>query len=137
MSATIGTIVVGYLPTPEGTAAFDHAKEWAVASSARLVVVNTGRNGDFSHPNFATAQDLDAIEGELRAAGLAHEVLQPLDARPAAEVILGAARDHSADLIVIGLRSRSPVGKLITGSTAQYVLLDAPCPVLAVKGRAA
>jgi nucleotide-binding universal stress UspA family protein len=137
MSLDLDVVVIGYLPTPEGVAALEHGIRWAGAASARVVVVNTGRSGDFSHPNFATAQDLDAIEGELRAAGLAHEVLQPLDARPAAEVILGAARDHSADLIVIGLRSRSPVGKLITGSTAQYVLLDAPCPVLAVKGRAA
>ena len=47
-------VVVGYLPSPEGTAAYERAKGWAQASSARLVVVNTGRHGDFSHPSFAT-----------------------------------------------------------------------------------
>jgi nucleotide-binding universal stress UspA family protein len=129
----IETIVVGYLPTPEGSAAVEAAMRLAVATAARLVVVNTGRNGDYSHPSFATAQDVDAIETELTEAGVVHEVLQPTDGRPAAEAVLGAAIHHSADLIVIGLRRRSPVGKLITGSTAQHILLDAPCPVLSVK----
>jgi nucleotide-binding universal stress UspA family protein len=127
-------IVVGYLPSPEGTAAFERAKEWAQVASARLVVVNTGHHGDYHHPSFATAQDLDAIDAELTHVGVEHEVFQPTDGRPSAEAILGAALRHDADLIVIGLRRRSPVGKLITGSTAQHVLLDAECPVLTVKG---
>ena len=38
-----------------------------------------------------------------------------------------------ASLIVIGLRRRTPTGKLLTGSQAQRTLLDANCPVLAVK----
>ncbi len=129
----IETIVVGYLPTPEGSAAIETAIRLATATQARLVVVNTGRNGDYSHPSFATAQDIDAIETELTEAGVAHEVLQPTDGRPAAEAVLGAAIASAADLIVIGLRRRSPVGKMITGSTAQHILLDASCPVLSVK----
>ena len=50
-----------------------------------------------------------------------------------AEDLIGIAEDSDADLIVIGLRRRTPVGKLILGSNAQRILLDAPCPVLAVK----
>jgi len=133
MSIDVTTIVVGYLPTPQGAAALDHAKEWAVGNSARLLLVNTGRNGDYSHPSFANAQDLDAIGAELTQAGVEHEVIQTTDGKSAAEAILVTAKAESADLIVIGLRRRSPVGKLITGSTAQHVLLDAPCPVLTVK----
>ncbi len=135
MTGELRTIVAGYLPTPEGSAALEHAKRWALAQGARLVVVNTGRNGDYSHPSFATAQDIDAIETELGEAGLDHEVVQPTDGTAAAEAILGAAITSSADLIVIGLRRRTPVGKLVTGSTAQQILLDAPCPVLSVKPR--
>jgi len=50
-----------------------------------------------------------------------------------AEDIIAVAQEVSADFIVIGLRRRSPVGKLILGSNAQRILLEAPCPVLAVK----
>ena len=51
-----------------------------------------------------------------------------------AEAILGLATSEQADLLVIGSRRRSPVGKLIMGSTVQRVLLDAPMPVLVTKG---
>jgi nucleotide-binding universal stress UspA family protein len=127
------TIVVGYLPTPEGSAAVDHAMARARETGARLIVINTGRNGDYSHPNFATAEDLDALEQELTDAGIDHDIQQPTNGQPAALEILGAAVEFGAELIVIGIRRRSPVGKLIAGSTAQHVLLDAPCPVLTVK----
>jgi nucleotide-binding universal stress UspA family protein len=132
-SLDLRTIVAGYLPTPEGNAALEAAQRWALAGGARLIVVNTGRDGDYSHPNFASAQDIDAIDAELAQAGIEHDVQQPTDGRSAAESILGAASANGADLIVIGMRRRSPVGKLITGSTAQQILLDASCPVLSVK----
>jgi len=43
------------------------------------------------------------------------------------------AREKEIDEIVIGIKKRSKVGKFIFGSTAQYVILEAPCPVLTVK----
>jgi nucleotide-binding universal stress UspA family protein len=43
------------------------------------------------------------------------------------------AKEHSIDEIIIGVEKRSKVGKFIFGSTAQYVILEAPCPVLTVK----
>jgi len=129
------TIVVGYIPTPEGSAAVDEAIAEARLRGARLAVVNTGHFGNFSHPNFATAQDIDALDGQLTEAGIEHEIRRPTDDQAPAQAILGVATETRADLIVIGVRRRSPVGKVLTGSTAQEVLLDADCPVLAVKAR--
>jgi nucleotide-binding universal stress UspA family protein len=126
-------IVVGYIPTPEGVAAFERAKVEATLRRARLFVVNTGQSGNYASPSFASAEDLDAIDDELKAAGIGHEVLQPTTGLPAAAEIVRVAEEQAAGLIVIGIRRRSPVGKLIMGSTAQEVLLSAPCAVLAVK----
>ena len=128
-----GTIVVGYIPTPEGVAAFERAKAEALLVGASLVVVNTGQSGNFASTSFATPQDIDAIEAELTDAGIEHEVTQSTGALAPAEEILRVAAEKAADLIVIGVRKRTPVGKLFLGSTSQQVLLDANCPVLAVK----
>jgi nucleotide-binding universal stress UspA family protein len=43
------------------------------------------------------------------------------------------AAEERAELIIVGIRRRSKVGKLLMGSTAQYIILKAPCPVLTVK----
>ena len=126
-------IVVGYIPSAEGLAALEYAIEQTALASSRLIVINTGHHGNYADPSFADPRDLDALTAQLAAKGIDHEVRQPVEGRSAAEEILDAATSTGADLIVIGLRRRSPVGKLITGSTAQQVLLDAECPVVAVK----
>jgi nucleotide-binding universal stress UspA family protein len=132
-----GTVVVGYIPTPEGIAAFERAKDEAVLDGSTLVVVNAGQSGNFTGSTFASPADIDAIDTELSGAGIPHEVIQATDQLAPAEEILRVAADKDARLIVIGVRRRTPVGKLILGSTSQQVLLDAQCPVLAVKaGRA-
>ena len=129
-------IVVGYIPSPEGIAAFERAKDEALLRSEPLFVVNTGQDGNYASPLFASPEDVDAIQAELNAAGISHEMLQPTTGLAAADEILRIAEEQDAALIVIGLRHRSPVGKLLLGSTAQQVLLDAPCAVLAVKAKA-
>jgi nucleotide-binding universal stress UspA family protein len=127
------TIVVGYIPRPEGLAAVDAAITEAERRGEKLVVVNTGHHGDYADPSFAAAQDLEALDAQLTERGIEHDVRQPTRGLAPADELLDVAAEVDARLIVIGLRRRNPLGKLITGSTAQQVLLDAACDVLAVK----
>ena len=122
------TVVVGYVPKPEGEAALAKAIEEARLRGAELIVVNShrARTGE-GEP------DLGAARAKLEESGITYDVRQLVRGFEAAEDIVSVAEANDAELIVIGLRRRSPVGKLILGSNAQRVLLDAHCPVLAVK----
>ena len=131
----MGTIVVGYVPKPEGKAALRRAAEEARLRNSRLVVVNSHRGGrEFDSEDALNSEaQLEEVRKALRDAGVEHEVRQLVRGMDPAEDLVNVANEVNAEFIVIGLRRRSPVGKLILGSNAQRVLLDAPCPVLAVK----
>ena len=131
----MGTIVVGYVPKAEGDAALERGIEEAKLRGSKLVVVNSHRGGDnFDGKASAEAdQQMSAVEKTLKESGVDHEVRQLVRGFEPSEDLLKFASDVDAELIVIGLRKRSPVGKLILGSNAQRVLLDASCPVLSVK----
>ncbi|ABS03018.1 nucleotide-binding universal stress UspA family protein [Kineococcus radiotolerans] len=128
-------IVVGYVANPEGRAALGRAGEAAVHYAVPLVVVHSRRPG--REVDAAEAERLaevhESVRAELTAAGLGHELREVPDSEDPADDLILAAEETGASLIVIGLRRRTPVGKLILGASAQRILLDAPCPVLAVK----
>lgn len=134
----MGTIVVGYVPKPEGKAALKRAAEEAKLRGMRLVVVNSHRGGrEFdSDDAIESESQLQEVKSELAGHGVEHDVRQLVRGMDPAEDLVNVASEVGAEMIVIGLRRRSPVGKLILGSNAQRVLLDAPCPVLAVKAGA-
>ncbi len=127
----MSTIVAGYVPTPEGEAALDWAIEHAKADGARLVVVATP--GAETGEAISEEQQIDALESRLRDAGLEGEVVHFRGAGGAADPILDRAKSDDVTLVVIGQRRRSPVGKLVLGSTSQRILLEADAPVVAVK----
>jgi nucleotide-binding universal stress UspA family protein len=123
----MATVVVGYVPKPEGEAALEAAILEARRRDAELVVVNARRE------NADAVPDLDAVRTRLTESGVKFDLREVVRGLDASEDLIAIAEDTAAELIVIGLRRRTPVGKLILGSNAQRVLLDAPCPVLAVK----
>jgi nucleotide-binding universal stress UspA family protein len=115
-------IVVGYSARPEGRAALKRALSEAQLRAAVLVVVNTSPDAEAA-----------GLADQLAASGVSYEIRTAPDPQDSAEELIRTAETTEADFIVIGLRRRSPVGKLLLGSNAQRVLLDAACPVLAVK----
>jgi nucleotide-binding universal stress UspA family protein len=127
----VGTIVVGYVPRAEGRAALDTAIGEARTHGARLVVVNSHR-GDRDDV-LDSEKELAAIKAQLVESGVEHEVRQIVRGQDPAADLIEVADSVGAEFIVIGLPRRSPVGKLILGSNAQRILLEASCPVLAVK----
>jgi len=131
----MGVIVVGYVPKAEGHAALRLAAEEAKLRDASLVVVNSHRGGrEFDRDDAEEVETaLEEVRDQLTKAGVEHEIRQLVRGMDPAEDLINGAAEVAADFIVIGLRRRSPVGKLILGSNAQRILLDAPCPVLAVK----
>ncbi len=131
----MGSIVVGYVPKPEGRAALRRAAEEACLRNVRLVVVSSHRGGrEFDREDVVESEaQLREMRERLDEAGVEHEIRQLVRGVDPAEDLITVAGEVGAEFIVIGLRRRTPVGKLILGRNAQRVLLDAPCPVLAVK----
>ncbi|HET7736110.1 MAG TPA: universal stress protein [Nocardioidaceae bacterium] len=127
------SVVVGYVPSPEGEAALRHGVEQARRLGTRLVVVNSSRGDALVDERYALPEQVEALDRRLAEENLDHVLVHGFRGHDAADELLEAAHEHRADLIVIGVRRRSPLGKLIMGSTAQRVLLEALCPVLAVK----
>lgn len=129
-------IVVGFIRSPEGQAAVDAAVEEARRRGGRLVVVHSSKGGDQDADTVIADRDaLEAVEAKLRGDGVEVVVRDFARGNDPAEDLVDVANSEQAALIVIGLRRRSPVGKLLMGSNAQQILLTADCPVLAVKAR--
>ena len=132
------SIVVGYIPTREGRAALRRAAAECELRRTPLVVIHS--QGSAKHYDADDLVRLEtALEGvrdRLAEVGVGVEVRELVRAREPAEDLIEVAESSHAELIVIGLRRRTPVGKLLLGSNAQRILLDSPCPVLAVKAPA-
>jgi nucleotide-binding universal stress UspA family protein len=130
-------IVVGYVMTDESRAALEWAIRQADRGDVEIVVTHSIRGGGSMDTEqaevLAYRKELDAIEQRLTDAGIPHLTRRLIRGLSPAEDLAQVAEEERADLIAIGIRQQSRVGKLIMGSDAQQILLTARCPVVAVK----
>jgi nucleotide-binding universal stress UspA family protein len=129
----VSTVLVGYVPGPEGDAALAYGAKEAAVYGWRLVVVNTTRGDTLIDDRFLQAEGLAALQARVASLGLDAEVRQVNAGHDIAEDLERIGDEVDAGLVVIGLRRRTPVGKLILGSAASRILLTSSRPVLAVK----
>lgn len=128
------TVVVGYVPDPTGFLAITQAVREARYRQTDVVIVNVIDEVGYVKPTAADEQDLDAVARRLTEDGVRFSIRHVnQDTRFASDEILKAADDVDAELIVVGLQRRSPVGKALLGSNAQRIMLGANCPVLSLR----
>jgi nucleotide-binding universal stress UspA family protein len=113
------SICVAVTDNKEGVAALEAAAGEAVKLGVRLFAVNL------------TASDLDTSK---LAPEVNYEVILPSGPSDEVEQVLKAIEDHpDVTLLVVGVRKRSPIGKVVLGSIPQRLILDTSVPVLSVK----
>ncbi|HCY84215.1 MAG TPA: universal stress protein [Desulfobacteraceae bacterium] len=92
-------------------------------------------------PADAGEQDIARLEHTLnevrrehfKSAGIESEVRILIRGMEPGEDVVQFAKEKEVDQIIIGVQRRSKVGKMMFGSVAQYIILEAECPVLSVK----
>jgi nucleotide-binding universal stress UspA family protein len=125
-------IVIGYSADPFGRAALEHGIAEAKLRQTTLLVINATSGEAYADPRFAQSDEVHDVEEHLANCGVEFELTQPVGVDTADELLTAMDRPE-ADLLVIGIRHRSPVGKLLLGSVSQQLLLECQKPVLAVK----
>ncbi len=135
MTSTSATIVVGFVDSRTGWAAFEATIEEAKRRNARMVVVHSAPGGDATPgKDIQKYEDLfEDLAERLRRADISADFKLYIRGLTPADDIRRAAQETGAELIVIGYRERTPTGKAFLGSEAQDILREAPCPVLGVR----
>ncbi|WP_287878166.1 universal stress protein [Acidovorax sp.] len=131
------TILVAYVPRPEGRAALDKGIEIAKRRQEPLMVVNAGPGGQQEDTSLAAGFEVEQVEELLAAQGITAEFKQFVRGKSAVDEINDLVASRDISVLVIGLRRRTAVGKLILGSVAQELLMTVSCPVLCVKAAGA
>ena len=129
-------ILVCYSDKPRGVAAIELAQDHAAKWQAEIDVVWA-----VSREKALAQKGIQEFEEELEghvtqlfeSSGIAYKVHLLIHTTSAGDQIVDFAKQIKSDMIVLGLRKRSLVGKVIFGSNSQNIIMNAPCPVLTTR----
>ena len=126
-------IVAGYDGSNLAKEALNLAKEHARAFGAEVDILT-------SLTQNVQITDIQKAENELEnqktffeADKISCETHVIVSSLSPGEDLVQFVKDNQVDEIIVGIKRRSKVGKLVFGSTAQYIILYAECPVVAIK----
>lgn len=128
-------ILVGYDGSNSAKDALKLAKDHAMASDAKVDVVTSmveAKNSQYDDVRQAEL-DLEYAKALLEENNIDCETHLLIRGLSPGEDLVQFAEDNRINEIIVGVRRRSKVGKLLMGSTAQHVILNAPCPVVTIK----
>ena len=128
-------VLVGYNESSEAVAAVELAAEYTKTFGGEVILMtSTEGGGRESVDDINEAQSrLNKAQADMEKNEIPCEVVQTARGISPGEDIVRFAGENNVDLIVVGIEKKSRTRKLLLGSTAQYVILQAPCPVLTVK----
>jgi nucleotide-binding universal stress UspA family protein len=128
-------ILVGYDGTNAAKEAIALAEHHARAFGATIILAYSMVGGpEVPRRDFEIAENsLEHEKNVLIDKNAPCETIMSVRGLEAGEDLVQLAGEHQVDEVIIGVRRRSKVGKIIFGSTAQYVVLNATCPVVTVK----
>ena len=124
-------ILLAYVPSATSEAAFDFAVEEAERRDASLLVLASERAPDPRKARGVT--DRRPLQERLEETGLGFELRTVPKRDDPADDILDAVEHDDVDLVILGIRKRTPIGKILLGSTSQRVAIESPVPVVMVK----
>ena len=128
-------IMVGFDGSKVSEAAIELAEAHARTFGAQILLVQSMVGGpEVPRRDFANNErELEYQKSQLKDKNIACESLLSVRGLEPGEDLVRLAEERKVDEIIVGVKRRSKVGKLVFGSTAQYVILNAPCPVATVK----
>ena len=127
--------LVAYNGSDESRAALEMAINQASMFAAKLIVVTSMEGGRGEKPkDIARVNDeLKGVRQRLKEAAIEHTVHELARGLSPGEDIVALAKEKEVDQIFVGIEKRSKTRKLFLGSTAQYIILKATCPVTTTK----